>query len=166
MEEKKNLNAQEAIDKLKELTDDKVCMFCTHTGSFDIQGRPMSTSKTDKEGHLWFLSDKSAGQNKQIQAHNQVDLFYTNSDNSYCAVKGKAEIHDDREKIDQLWTGMSKAWFPEGKDDPRISVIKVIPSEAFYWDSKSNRFVSFLKIATAAAMGSHAEVGVKGDLNV
>ncbi|MGE3509589.1 MAG: pyridoxamine 5'-phosphate oxidase family protein [Vicinamibacterales bacterium] len=31
------------------------------------------------------------------------------------------------QKIDELWEPLAKTWFTEGKDDPRITVIKVAP---------------------------------------
>ncbi len=47
---------------------------------------------------------------------------------------------DDKEKIEELWTPLAKAWFTEGINDPRISVIKVVPDNGFYWDNKHGKF--------------------------
>ncbi len=166
MGETKNLTDKKAIDKLRELTEGKTTMFCTYTGEYRIQARPMSTNKVDEQGNIWFLSDAQSRQNEQLQAHKYVDLLYANSDQSYCTVKGAAEILRDQAIIDELWNPVAKAWFTEGKTDPRISVIRVTPSEAHYWDTKSGKFIAFLKIAAAAITGNHAEEGVEGDLNV
>jgi len=45
--------------------------------------------------------------------------------------------------IDQLWNAFAKAWFQEGKDDPNISVIKIIPDEAYYWDTVHEKWYHF-----------------------
>ena len=40
-----------------------------------------------------------------------------------------------------MWNDIAKAWFEEGKVDPRITVIKFEPTEGFYWDTKSGKLV-------------------------
>jgi general stress protein 26 len=45
---------------------------------------------------------------------------------------------------------MAKTWFKEGKEDPNISLIKVIPEDAYYWDTKNNKMVSLIKFAMGA----------------
>jgi len=160
------MKEDKAIEKLIDLTDGKTCMFCTYADSFDVQGSPMSTIKTDKNGHIWFLSDKTAERHDHLVGRSHADLFYMNSDRSYCSVKGEVKVHSDRQSIEELWSPMAGAWFEKGKEDPRVSVLEVIPNEAFYWDTKSNRFVSFLKITAAAATGAEPEIGEKGDLKL
>ena len=56
-----------------------------------------------------------------------------------------ATVSEDKEKIKELWEPLLKTWFTEGIDDPRISVIKVDPTEAYYWDNKHGNAVAFEK---------------------
>ena len=41
---------------------------------------------------------------------------------------------------------MIETWFNEGVDDPHITVIKVVPSEGYYWDTKYGNAVAGLKM--------------------
>ncbi len=167
MSDTQNLYNQEAIEKLHDLTHEKICMFCTHDAKGELKARPMSTNKTDGYGNIWFLSDRLSELNDQIIANSKVDLLYTNTkDNSYCSIKGYAEVSREQGLINELWNPIAKAWFKEGKEDPRISVIKVIPEDAHYWDNKSNKFVSFLKIAASALTGANLNDGRDGDIKV
>ena len=59
-----------------------------------------------------------------------------------------------------------KAWFPEGKDDPNLCLIKVKTDEAHYWDADSTKMVEVLKIVTSVITGKHLGEGVHGDLLV
>ena len=72
----------------------------------------------------------------------------------------------DREKIDELWSEIAKAWFPEGKDDPHLTVIKVTPEEGFYWDTKDGKLASMIKIAASAVTGKTMVEGVEGTISV
>ena len=162
-----NVYNQEAIEKLNELTHEKTCMFCTHDATGDMKARPMSTNKTDGYGNIWFLSDRLSELNDQLKNSSIVDLLYVNTkDNTYCTVKGIAQVSRDQGLINELWNPIAKAWFKEGKEDPRISVIKVIPQDAHYWDTKSGKFVGFLKMAASAVTGLNLTDGREGEIKV
>ncbi len=162
-----NVYEQEAIEKMHELTNEKTCMFCTHDALGELKARPMSTNKTDGYGNIWFLGDRLADTIDELKVNPKVDLLYSNTkDNSYCTVKGTAEVSRDQGLINELWNPIAKAWFKEGKEDPRIAVIKVIPEDAHYWDTKSSKFVSFLKFAATAITGINMNDGRDGDIKV
>ncbi len=60
-----------------------------------------------------------------------------------------------RPKKDELWNNLAKAWFPEGKEDPELTILKVVPTESYYWDTKNGRMLSMVKgIAAAAITGN------------
>jgi hypothetical protein len=61
---------------------------------------------------------------------------------------------------------MSKAWFPEGKDDPNLVVLKVTTDEAAYWDSTSSKMVVFFSMIKAVLTGTTPEGGDHGKLNL
>jgi general stress protein 26 len=164
----KNLQEKQAVDKLKKMVDEiKTCLFCTQikTGE-SFTTRPMSTQKVDDEGNLWFLSDKNSNKNAQIREDDGVQLLYTNKPHEgFLSIAGHAEIQYDRNKIKELWEPIAKAWFTEGENDPRISVIKVTPTEGYYWDTKHGKMVSFVKILTAMVTGNQDDGGIEGRLN-
>lgn len=162
-----NVYNQEAIEKLNELTNEKVCMFCTLDFAGNLKARPMATNKTDGYGNIWFLSDRLSDLNEQLNENPKVDLLYVNTkDNTYCTVKGIAQVSRDQGLINELWNSIAKAYFQEGKEDPRISVIKVTPEDAHYWDTKSGKFVGFLKSAASAITGLNLTDGREGEIKV
>jgi hypothetical protein len=59
---------------------------------------------------------------------------------------------------------MLKVWFTEGIDDPRISVIKVEPVEGYYWDTKNNKAVAFVKRTVGAIIGKTLDDSIEGRL--
>ena len=165
----KNLTATDAVEKIREIAKDaNICMFVTDLSSLPLAGRPMATQEVDEQGNIWFMSDRNSDKNRQIEDDEQVQLFYSHTNNyEYLSIFGRAEIVNDRSKIEELWTPMAKTWFKAGKDDPNISLIKVIPEDAYYWDTKNNKMVSFIKFAMGAiGINPKDDGGIEGKLKV
>ena len=166
MEDKQHLSGSKAIDKIKDIAEDKTCMFCTFTND-QIVSRPMSTQRIDEDGSIYFLSRKDSNKNLQIQDNHKIYLMYLDTGKQhYLSLSGAAQIVYDRNLIKDLWTPIAKAWFTEGKDDPEITVIKVSPEEGHYWDTRNGKLVSMIKIAAAAVLGNEMDGGVDGDIRV
>lgn len=164
----KDLAQVEGVEKLKELAEDiNICMFCTSTGKLPFKTRPMATQKVDDEGNFWFLSAEESDKNDELQNDSQVQLIYAKpGDSEFLSVIGTAQISKDKAKIEELWTPIAKAWFTDGKEDPRITVIRVRPTEAYYWDTLHGKVVSLLGIAASALTGKTMDNGVEGVIRV
>ena len=164
-----NLNNKEAIDKLKSLVNDiMICLFCTDLKTDDgASCCPMSAIKVCDQGNIWFFSEKSSDKNKAISKDKKVQLFFSHpGKGSYLVVNGAAEIIVDKTTIDELWTPAAKIWFKEGKEDPNISVIKVKPTSAYYWDTDGNRMINLLKMVASVVTGSNLITGKEGAINI
>lgn len=164
----KNLTHQEAIDKFKEIVKhESTCLFTTQLTKVPLTTRPMSVKKVCDQGNFWFLSPSDSDKNQEISNDPRVQLFISNTSNyEFLSIYGKATITKDKAKIDELWSDIAKAWFPEGKDDPRVTVIKVSPEEGFYWDTKDGKLVSMIKILASAVTGKTMQEGVEGTISV
>ncbi|MEO8720025.1 MAG: pyridoxamine 5'-phosphate oxidase family protein [Ginsengibacter sp.] len=161
-----NLHGNEAAKKIKELADGNTCFFCTGiiTGK-TITTRPMSVQKVDDEGNLWFLSAKDSHKNQDIASDPKVQLFFQGSSLSdFLTIYGNATISTDKTLIKELWEPILKAWFTEGEDDPRISVIKVSTDSGYYWDNKHGDAIALLKIAAGAVMGKTLDDSIEGNI--
>ncbi len=162
----KNLNSQEAIDKLQLLVKNiGTCMFYTNTKEGVHNSRPMAVVETDRNGNLWFFSHHQSDKVKDILTDSNVHLVFANpSKDSYLDLRGRASIETDRISIEDKWKPIIKAWFPEGKNDPDLCLIKVKTDEAHYWDTENTKMVEMLKIVTSAVTGKQLAEGVHGDL--
>ncbi len=61
---------------------------------------------------------------------------------------------------------MYKAWFPEGEDDPQITVLRVDIHEAQYWEASSSKLIFGIKYLAAAVTGGEVNVGESGSVRV
>jgi general stress protein 26 len=161
-----DLSGAKAVDKLKELAEGKICLFCTYNGD-TIVSRPMSTQKVDDEGNIWFLSGKESMKNMEIEKDGKVYLMYSDTGKQhYLSLAGSADILMDRALIHELWDPIAKAWFEKGENDPDVSVIRVKPTDGHYWDTKNGKLVSVIKMAMAAITGKGDDGGTEGDIKL
>jgi len=167
---RENLHSQEAVKKLKELSESaRTCMFCTELSTLPNNARPMSLQECDQEGNLWFISSSDSNKNFEIKDDNRVQLYFMNNGSSeYLSIFGKAYIYTDKNTIEDKWSSFANAWFEEGKDDPKVTIIRVTPDETYYWDTKAGKFVSMVTFIASAVTGIKTDNsdGVEGNLTV
>jgi len=165
----RDLLGSAAGEKIKELAEKtKTCFFCTviEPGK-PLTVRPMSVQKMDEEGNFWFLSAIDSHKNQQIKQDDHVQLLFQGSAHSdFLSVYGRASISTDKALIHELWEPILKTWFTEGKDDPRITVIKVDTIEGYYWDNKHGNAIALVKMAAGAIMGKTLDDSIEGKVKV
>lgn len=163
----KDVFGEEAIEKIKTLAGKAgSCFMCTkiETGK-SFSSRPMAPEKIDDQANFWFLSASGSHKNKELEKDPAVQLLFQGSSYSdFLSVYGRAEISRDRQKIEELWDETMKTWFTQGKDDPQITVIRVFPTEGYYWDTKNNVLVALAKRLYGAAVGETYDDSVEGNI--
>ncbi len=165
---KENIFGQEGIQKLKKLAEDiDICMFCTGLSERPIEVSPMSVQEVDDQGNIWFLASKDSEKYRNLSKEHSVQLLFSdNSSYRYLSVYGSAETSNDQTRIDKYWTKMMEGWFEKGKDDPNIVLIKVIPADIYYWDTKDMKMISFAKVMWTAVTGNKTDAGVEGSIEI
>ncbi len=165
---RRDLSGLDAAARLKEMAKDAdSCFFVTQGGTGDNRGvRPMSVREADDAGQLWFLSASDSHKNAEIAANPAVKLYFQkNAHAGFLELEGYAEIITDRERIRALWNFVLKTWFTEGEDDPRITVIRVIPRRGYYWDNKHGDAVAGAKVVVGAVIGKTLDDSIEGTLS-
>ncbi len=168
-ENHKNLQAHEAENKIKDLVDKShTCYFCTEPVNNQSNGvRPMSVQKVDDDGVLWFLSASDSHKNREIAISSFVKLYFQGSSHSdFLYLRGKALISKEKEKIEELWEPILKTWFTEGENDPRITVIKIVPFEGYYWDTKHGSAIAGVKMLIGAVIGKTMDDSIEGKIKI
>lgn len=154
------MSKQENIDKVQELIKDvKFAMMSTTNKKGDIHAWPMTTTETSLGAkEIWFIGDKTSDVVKDIQDDKRIGLTYATQDQkNYVSISGDAELSTDKEKLDELWSAMDSAFFEQGKEDPDVQLIKVVPHGVECWISGSST-VNMFKMAVAAVQeGKTAE---------
>ena len=134
-----DLEGQNAAGKIREIVEHSpICFFVTSSRTPGSSGaRPMTVQRVDDKGNLWFISGIDTHKDQELSRSPEVTLYFQSSEHSeYLEIHGRASVSQDKEKIDELWHPRFDAWFDGGKEDPRVSVIRVEPVEGHYWDSE------------------------------
>ena len=159
-------NKTESITKLKDLIENiDFCMLTTMDGGH-LRSRPMSTQEFEFDGNLWFFTSDRTHKVEDILKDDRVNVAYADPKaHTYVSVSGRGELVKDRLKIEELWSPVYKAWFPNGLHDPSVCLLKVSVDQAEYWDSPSGTIVQLLGFVKAIATGQEMKVGENEKIN-
>ena len=153
---------EDDLEKLREMVKDiDFCMLTTVDEGGDLHSRPMSSNgDIDPNGDVWFFTNATSHKVNEIAKLPRVNISFADPDNQrYVSVSGKAEVLRDQKKIEELWRPEFKIWFPKGKDDPEIALLKVNLEKAEYWDSPSSTIGYGLSFVTSLVTGKEPDMG-------
>ena len=123
-----------------------------------MRARPMAMRPARAEGVIYFLTDVDAPKAEEIRRNESICLALAdNRSQKYVSITGHAEIIDDRSRIKEVWSIYDKAFWPD-KDDPRITVLRVTPESAEFWEG-AGTVVTAVKLVAAMASGERMNVG-------
>jgi len=156
VEEIEDFKRRKALKQIRELVERvNLCMFCTRLGHVPFESRPMITVKVDEDCRLWFFSHASSHKNDEIGHDDRVELLYEDLKNSeFMAIHGVAEILIDSQKAAELWTVDAETWFPNGPEDPNLTIIMVTPIFSHYWHAKQSRMIALQTKEDAKPIGT------------
>jgi general stress protein 26 len=118
----------------EQIKDIKIAMLTTVDDQGDLRSRPMATLEVGDDGDLWFFTRVDAPKVEETERDHRVNVSYAApNSNRYVSVSGRAELVYDRARIDKLWRPEFRLYFPEGRDDPSIVLLRVTPFAAEYW---------------------------------
>lgn len=151
-------------DKVKEV---KTAMLTTYSPEKGFNSRPMGTADIDDEGNIWFFTNEYSPKASEISVENTVSLTYSDITNhTYLSIVAEASIVADKAKMKELWNPFIKAFFPEGLDDPKLTLLKVQPTDAEYWDSSSSSMVVLFNLLKAVVSGKQYDEGKHGKIDL
>lgn len=153
---------EDALQKLRELVKDiDFCMLTTIDENGDFRSRPMSSNgDIDPDGDLWFFTNVSSHKVSEIEKSPNVNCSFADPKSQrYISISGVAELVLDRQKIEELWRPEFKMWFPKGKDDPEIALLKISLAKAEYWDSPSSTIGFALSFVSSLVTGKQPDFG-------
>jgi general stress protein 26 len=119
--------------------------------------RPMHIAEIRADGDIFFATSLDSPKVSEIAADPEAVVVFQGQ-RQFAAVYGRAEVIRDRALIDQLWSEAWKVWFPEGKDDPNLCLIRVDGREGEYWDNAGVQGIRYAFEAAKAYMQGRTPV--------
>jgi general stress protein 26 len=123
--------------------------------------RPMAVAAVEGSDCLWFVTSDDSPKAEEIRADSRVSATFQSA-RKFVALSGTAEIVRDRERIHAMWKETWKVWFPNGKDDPSIALLRVRVDDAELWDNAGAKGVKYVFEAVRSVLAGHRPGPVDG----
>jgi general stress protein 26 len=108
-----------------------------------MRARPLSIAEKQRDGALYFSTAIDSPKVEELEADPHVNVVLQDR-RRFVSLSGTARIVRDRGLIARLWRSSWKVWFPKGKDDPSLCLLRIDPTEAAYWDMSGSAGVRYL----------------------
>ncbi len=127
----------------------KTAMLVTSTADGSMHARPMNVADFMPDGDTYFSASIDSPKVAEITANPQVLVTFQDG-SAIASLAGKAEVVRDRALIEKLWSDAWRVWFPGGKDDPKLCIIKFNATDGEYWDNTGSEGWKYLTRAIKA----------------
>lgn len=133
-------------------------MLVSRTATGGIHARPMAVAELKPDADVYFATAIDSPKVAEVEANPDVVITFQGS-SEFAALHGTVSVLRDRVLIEQLWSPAWKVWFPQGKDDPSICLIRFVGKEAEYWDNSGLKGLKYLyEGAKAVLKGERPDV--------
>ncbi len=150
----------------KALEDERTGMLGL-TGPDADHMQPMTGFCERGPGAIWFFLRRD---NHLIQSLSQgakaMYCLNTKDHEVWACIAGSLYEQHDQERIDKYWNPVVAAWFPEGKDDPELTLLRLDLDDAQVWVSRKGPIRFALEIAKANLTKSEPDLGDQARLNL
>jgi general stress protein 26 len=145
-------------DLWKKMADSPFVMVGPADGS--THSEPLTAQlDQDQVDTLFFFIGKD---NRVAKGGALMAQYVSKGHDFFACLSGTGRIDNDRALIDKLWDKQVEAWFPGGKDDPNLALLRIDIDSAELWEtdiSVSGRVkMLFGGTITPSEDSSHAKV--------
>lgn len=123
--------------------------------------QPMTVNFEDKDrasGVLWIFTAQDHDFTRAMgQSNRGMASFASKGHDVFASLRGTVRIDNDRETIARLWNPVVAEWY-EGKDDPKLALVRFDVEDAKIWLSDVQ---GFLKPVLNKLLGRKPEAGMK-----
>ncbi len=124
----------------KSLKSDRTAM----VGLVGVEGgraQPLTALvENDDGGPIWFFTSSESDLVGQLASPRKALLhFAAKGHDLFASVEGDLAVDTDRATVERLWNPFVAAWF-EGKDDPKIRLLRFDAGDAQIWLNEHSLF--------------------------
>ncbi len=158
---------QDQATKLWELIKATKFAMLTTDDEGELRSRPMVANQSSFDGTLWFFTRASAHKVDEVRSDHRVGVSYADPDSqNYVSMSGRATLVRDKAAIDAHWAESLRTWFPKGKDDPDVALLKVEVTQAEYWDAPNSTMLHAYGYVKARLTGKSPAGGENEKISV
>jgi general stress protein 26 len=126
----------------------------------DQHFQPMTAFGEPETGQIWFFARKESDLARAVAQPAKAMFVIQAKDQDFQACVGGdlVQAHDPA-RIDKYWNPVVAAWYPEGKDDPNLTLLRLDARDAAIWIVKGGVARFAWQIGKANATGQTPDLG-------
>ncbi len=129
--------------------------------------QPMTAIAEPDERILWFFTRMDTDLARAITGADEAIFIVQSKDSDLQAcLVGELDLLRDEGRIDRYWNPMVAAWFPDGKDDPRLALLRFTVTGAEVWRSTAGPVGKAWQVVKANITHRAPEVGEQVTLDL
>ena len=142
----------------------------SHSGMLGVSGdenhfQPMTAFVERDGGRIWFFTYRTSDLAQAIAGGVEGAFIFQGKD-VHASVGGSLTLRHDAERIDRYWNVHVAAWYPEGKDGPRLTLICLEVENAAVWISEAGPLKYAFEVAKANMTKTTPDLGAHRELNL
>ena len=158
------LTNAEVQDRLWKAIDDD------HTGMLGLTHdnhhfQPMTAFVERETNTLWFFTRTDTDLAQSVAGGADAAFIFVDRKLQAC-VDGRLTFSHDRERIDRYWNAHVAAWYPDGKDDRHLTILRFDAVDGRVWVNEGGFFKFAYEIAKANATKTLPDAGGVADVNL
>ena len=170
VDSKDQLSGEAAIAKVRALLPQfKSAMMVTHGSNGDVHVRPLALQGDLAAfgGVLWFFTDERSRKVQESGGGVPVSIIcQSDQQSAYLHLTGEATVVRDLPKMRELYSPILKTWFPDGLEDPYLTLIKFEAYGGAYWDSPGGTLQGLVAFGASLVTGVPHKGGEAGELHL
>lgn len=161
----KDLSQDDVQDRLFDAVDD------TRTGMLGLSDsrshfKPMTAFLERETRQIWVFSSKDDDLVRETaDGRHAMFTFHAEKKGVWACLGGELSETIDRERLEKYWNPFVAAWYPEGKDDPNLTMLRFDLHDAAVWVEHKGPVNFVWETAKANLTKTVPDWGQKADLS-
>ena len=96
--------------------------------------RPMTAQFDEDRAPIWFFTSNESELVKVLNSgFHAIATFAAKDHDLFATMHGGLSLDNNRATIDRFWNRFVAAWFPGGKEDPKLALLRFDAESAEIW---------------------------------
>ncbi|WP_374470876.1 pyridoxamine 5'-phosphate oxidase family protein [Phenylobacterium sp.] len=131
----------------------------------DQHFQPMTAFVERETNQIWFFTYKDTDLAEAAGTEGGHAMFVYQGKDLQACIGGRLSIRPDPARMEKYWGPVVAAWYPEGKDDPRLTLLCLECHDAQVWVTEAGPVKFAYEIAKANASKDRPDLGERTNLN-
>jgi general stress protein 26 len=101
--------------------------------------QPMTAFPDKEAGRIWFFTrcDTDLARSVQTEPGDAMFIIMTKDQEMQACIGGTLSADRDQSRVETYWGPVLAAWYPDGKDDPNLALLRFDCRDAQVWLSEA-----------------------------